>query len=152
MNMMNELMQQIEGLVNAKTFSLEALEGIKVIKDAAKVLDARLKKAEENYDAKCLEAAHLRDNEKRLQEECNKLHEVVLQLKEKEAAAARAIYESEKHKAVADAYLNAMSMVFKPSAVRETVQRHHTVAVPTMGGGGYTQSVMNQDHVVRSEE
>ena len=69
---------------------------------------------------------------------------------EKEAAAAErialaaerergmshqeAIYEAAKHKAVAEAWQGAMAMVFKPNAVRETVQRQ--VAIPIAGHPG----------------
>jgi hypothetical protein len=44
-----------------------------------------------------------------------------------------------------------MAMVFKPNAVRETIQRNHSVWVTNPGGGGYPQSLVNEDKIVRED-
>jgi hypothetical protein len=41
--------------------------------------------------------------------------------------------------------------VFKPNAVRENIQRQHSVWVPNNNGGGYPQTMVNQDQVVRED-
>lgn len=63
----------------------------------------------------------------------------------------KAVYDAEKHRAVADAWQGAMAMVFKPNAVREAVQRNHTVVMPSGSGSSYTQAVQHQDFITRED-
>ena len=69
----------------------------------------------------------------------SKLEKRVNEMTDTAKRGEEAIYAAEKHKAVAEAWQGAMAMVFKPNAVRETVQRD--VAKPVdghPGGNGYS--------------
>jgi hypothetical protein len=146
-----DIMKQIDLLVESKTFNLDALEGIKQIKDSLKqTLDER-----DSLKQKCigLNETNIRQGDL-LQERSDVINELRKELEEAKAlnaAGQKSIYDADKHQAVADAWKSAMAMVFKPSAVRETIQRNHSVMVSTPNGGSYPQSVANQDHIVRED-
>ena len=119
--MSTDLLKQIDDLVASKTFNLDALDGIKKLKDdlAKQLSETELFKTQLEKSQK--------DNSN-LREECQKRleHTSLLQKKLDESEAYRAkaredIYEAEKHKAVAEAWKEAMHTVFRPSSVRETV-------------------------------
>lgn len=146
-----DIMKQIDLLVESKTFNLDALEGIKQIKDSLKDTLSSLQRLQDK------ELIYIRDLS--LEKSKNSEHEAEIADLKKQIAEMRsaaedgkaARFESDKHKAVADTWQSAMAMVFKPSAVRETIQRNHSVMVSTPNGGSYPQSVANQDHIVRED-
>lgn len=146
-----DIMKQIDLLVESKTFNLDALEGIKQIKDSLKDTLSSLQRLQDK------ELIYIRDlslEKSKNSEHAAEITELKKQIAEMRSAAEdgkAARFESDKHKAVADAWQSAMAMVFKPNAVRETIQRNHSVWVPTGGGGGYAQSMVNQDQVVRED-
>ena len=148
---MTDLLKQIDDLVASKTFNLDALDGIKALKDSlGKTLNElestreRLKTANADLNARVQTIENLNTKVAIL--------ESIIKANEEEVIKGRnAIHEAEKHKAVADAWQGAMAMVFKPNAVRETVQRNHTVVVPSGNGSGYTTAVQNQDFVTRED-
>lgn len=146
-----QLLNQIDELVASKTFNLDALDGIKKLKD-------NLKETLEERDALQKRYVGLYEVNNNQGEEITRLRSKLVDCqKELDASRAlndagqKAIYEAEKHKAVAEAWQGAMAMVFKPYAVRETVQRNHTVMVPSGPNSSYPQSVQNQDHIVRED-
>ena len=149
--MSEDIMKQIDLLVESKTFNLDALEGIKQIKDSLKDTLNNLHRLQDK------ELAYIRDLSLEKSKNSEHLSEIATlkkQIAEMRSAAEDgkvARFESDKHKAVADAWQSAMAMVFKPNAVRETVQRNHSVWVPTPGGGGYPQSMVNEDKIVRED-
>lgn len=134
-----DLLKQIDDLVASKTFNLDALDGIKALKDSlSKTLDelANTKKLLElqrdanNSLAKQLEVATGK---------IEFLNGLVKANEEKAIKGQEAMWDAAKHKAVAEAWQSAMAMVFKPNAVRETVQRQ--VSIPVTGhpgGNGYS--------------
>lgn len=147
----NELLSQIEQLVQSQTFTAAALDGIQAIKRKLELTLAELDGAQRN--AKTLTDrcnALTTDNEvksKRISE----LIAEIQSMKDVAAKGQKAIYLAEKHEAVACAWKEAMQTVFKPNAVRESVQRNHTVVMPSPNGAGYTQSVQNQDNILRED-
>jgi peptidoglycan hydrolase CwlO-like protein len=143
-----QLLSQIDELVAKHTFGLDALEGIKKLKDTLAEVTAERDKHKANAEAL---------------NRTNSEHSALLMLQSAEIASLKkhiadlqkavddgkkAVYDAEKHKAVADTWQSAMAMVFKPNAVRETVQRNRTVV---MGGGGYTQSAPENESVTRED-
>jgi len=136
---MKDLLQQIDDLVASKTFNLDALDGIKKLKDN---LTATL---EDRNDLKRRYDSLMETNNRQsdlLQQQIKQIDKLTKDLEASEAYRAKAresIYEAEKYKAVAEAWQGAMQTVFKPNAVRETVQRN--VAKPVEGhpgGNGYS--------------
>lgn len=136
-----QLLNQIDELVASKTFNLDALDGIKKLKDDLKKTLEERDALQKRYDV--LYETNARQSEE-LQRQIKRIETLTKDLQESEAYRAKAresIYEAEKHKAVAEAWQGAMAMVFKPNAVRETVQRN--VAKPVegnRGGNGYSPS------------
>ena len=134
-----DLLKQIDDLVASKTFNLDALDSIKAIKDNLQktieqktALEKRLKELFDENE-RCKESAErLANTNKLLQGEIEKISGGILKGKE-------AVWEKLIAEAKADAYKDALYTVFKPSAVRETIQRQ--VALPVEGhpgGGGYS--------------
>lgn len=134
-----QLLNQIDELVASKTFNLDALDSIKKLKDD-------LKRTLEERDALQKRYDGLYEVNNNQGEEITRLRTRLIDCqKELEASRAhyeagqKAIYDADKHKAVAEAWQGAMAMVFKPNAVRESVQRN--VAKPVEGhpgGNGYS--------------
>lgn len=149
--MSQDLLKQIDDLVASKTFNLDALDGIKQLKDSLKKTleerDSLQRRHDALYETNREQSEQLIRGAKR--EEL--LRGELASAKELNDAGQKAIYDADKHKAVAEAWQGAMAMVFKPNAVREAVQRNHTVIMPSPGGGGYPQSVSNTDSIVRED-
>lgn len=149
--MSNDLLKQIDDLVASKTFNLDALDGIKSLKDS---LGKTLAELETNKRALLQQQNANIDLTKQMEVMAARVESLKGLVKANEETAKKgqeAIYDAAKHKAVAEAWQGAMAMVFKPNAVRETVQRQHSVWVPTPSGGGYAQSMVNQDNIVRED-
>jgi len=149
--MTNDLLKQNDDFVASKTFNLDALDAIKALKDS-------LKKTLEERDSLQRQHDGLYDTNNKQSEEIRRLVGVVTSLQDQvtklqagELKAKEAVWEKLIAEAKAVAYEDALKTVFKPSAVRETVQRQHSVWVPTPGGGGYPQSMLNQDHITKEE-
>lgn len=137
--MSNDLLKQIDDLVASKTFNLDALEGIKKIKDGLESSERERKSLQARYDG-------LYETNNRQSEEIQRLNNVNKLLKDEVenvtayvAKAREAVWEKQVAEAKAEAYKDALYTVFKPSAVRETIQRN--VARPVEGhpgGNGYS--------------
>ncbi len=128
------LLDQIDDLVASKTFSLEALEGIKGLKDSLKKTledrDSLQRRYDGLYETNCKQSEELQRMTQRLNEHVRAL-DAMREAVEKGNAA---VWEKKIAEAGAAAYKDAMAMVFKPNAVRETVQRQ--VAIPVAGHPG----------------
>jgi chromosome segregation ATPase len=119
--MSNDLLKQIDDLVASKTFNLDALDGIKQLKD-----DLQKQITETEWVAKKLkdETARCEELSKLNSWQGNKIAALNKTIEDNEAAATKAreaIHEAEKHKAVAEAFKFSLETVFKPATVRETV-------------------------------
>lgn len=148
---MSDLLKQIDDLVASKTFNLDALDGIKSLKDNLTATLEDRNDLKRRYDS--LMETNNRQSEQ-LHAQTKQIEKLKKDLEESEAYRAKAreaIYEAEKHKAVAEAWQGAMQTVFKPNAVRESVQRNHVVMMSSPGGGGYPQTVSNTDTIVRED-
>jgi predicted nucleic acid-binding Zn-ribbon protein len=148
--MSTDLLKQIDDLVSSKTFNLEALDGIKKIKDdlnatLLEVESLRRLKVTLSEEIDNLKKAN-KDNGERIQE----LNQLVLSRQKQVDDGREAVCQKLVAEAKADAYKDALYVVFKPNAVREVIQRNHAVVVPS-GNSSYIQSVSNQDMVVRED-
>lgn len=138
--MTQDLLQQIDDLVASKTFNLDALDGIKKLKDDLKKTLEDREALQRKYDG--LYEAHGKQSDE-IQRQSARIAELHKDLEASEAYRAKAredIHQAEKHKAVAEAWKEAMQTVFRPSAVRETIHRSVPVAVP-MNSNGYMGTV-----------
>lgn len=148
--MSNDLLKQIDDLVASKTFNLDALDGIKKLKDnLSQTLEERDVLKRRHAD---LAEINSRQSDQ-LQQQIKQIEKLTKDLEASEAYRAKAcesIYEAEKHKAVADAYKDALYTVFKPNAVRENI--HHTMPVMvTSNGNSYPQTVQHQQTITRED-
>jgi len=147
----NDLLEMVDALVASKTFNLDALDGIKELKDNLKKTLAERDQLREHAGGlkrqltDALDAIHEKDGR------IASLTKEVESMKKAVEDGKKAVYDADKHQAVAYAWQSAMAMVFKPNAVRESVQRNHTVVVPSSSGASYTQAVQHQDNIVRED-
>lgn len=142
----NSLTTLINDLVEQKTFSLEALSSIKELRDKATILENQneylkdsIKSSEERIETL---KQRLRESEEAHIVASAKINT----LKEREKKATESIYQAEKHKAVAEAYKDAMTIVFKPNVVREAVAKN----VPVSGPVGFS-TVFVTENIERTE-
>lgn len=145
-----QLLQQIDDIVASKTFGLDALEGIKKIKDSLKATlderDALQKRYDGLYETNGRQSDEIQRLTARVAEQTKELQGA----RELAAKGQEAIFHAEKHKAVADAWQGAMSMVFKPNAVRETIARN--VVKPVAGSPGGNGSYPTPGFLVDGKE
>ena len=148
--MSNDLLKQIDDLVASKTFNLDALDGIKKLKDdLTTTLEER-----DVFKRRCtdLSEANKRQSDA-IQEQNNRIEQLAKDLQTSEAYRAKAredIYEAEKHKAVAEAWKEAMQTVFKPSSVRETMWQ--SIPVSQSYNGNTMVSTYQQETKTTKEE
>ena len=148
--MSNDLLKQIDDLVASKTFNLDALDGIKSLKDSLKETLEERASLQRKYEG-LYETSNKQSEEiQRLTGVVGELKEKVAQLKAGELKAREAVWEKLIADAKADAYQDALYTVFKPSAVRETIQR--SVAVPVAGHPGGNGMSPSAGWVSRSDE
>lgn len=140
--MSNDLLNAIDRLVEEKTFNLDALDAIKNLRNQAESLEERRDELVGMCERYRSEIKGLTDRIAELEKQSASLTSTVAMHKEREQEADEAIYAAEKHRAVAEAYKDAMNIVFKPNAVRERV--HQNIPVPmnySNNGNGYTNVV-----------
>jgi hypothetical protein len=148
--MSTDLLKQIDDLVASKTFNLDALDGIKKLKDdLTTTLEER-----DVFKRRCtdLGEANKRQSEA-IQERDYRIEQLTKDLQTSEAYRAKAredIYEAEKHKAVAEAWKEAMQTVFKPSSVRETMWQ--SIPVSQSYNGNTMVSTYQQETKTTKEE
>jgi hypothetical protein len=150
--MNNTLLEQIDALVASKTFSLDALDSIKKIKDdfqktlgSLEYAEAKLADANKTIASMTSELARERANVSALEANI-KVNETLV------AEGQKAIWEKKIAEGVASAYMHSMEIVFKPSATRETIQRNVAKPVPGSGGnGGYLVNGQESEVVTKEE-
>ena len=147
--MTQDLLKQIDDLVASKTFNLDALDGIKKLKDGLTSTLEERDVFKRRYDD--LNEVNRRQSEA-MQEQNKRIEQLAKDLHNSEAYRAKAredIYEAEKHKAVAEAWREAMQTVFRPSSVRETVWQ----SVPlSQHSNGYSTVMSYQQETKTTKE
>lgn len=144
----SELLELIDSIVAKNTFSLEALESVKRLKDKVKSQSNLIEKLEKYNDDLNVENKNWQTKFRAESEKASEYKSKYEELLKQEDAAKKAIYEAEKQAAVANAYKDAMSIVFKPAFVRESVVANKQIMTP----GGYSQMVPENSSVERSFE
>lgn len=114
----------IEEMLNEKTFNLDAVEAIKSMKDQVKDLEDRKDSLELKFSD--LQKTHISLIEQRdtAQTRLVEYEKRESELVEREKEMTRLECEVEKERAVAGAYRDSMSIVFKPHSLRETVLKN----------------------------
>ena len=136
-----DVISLIDDLVAQKTFSLDALDAIKNLRDQVNILITEINAAKLAHENTKREFKICLDNADALIKIKNEQQTLIAELQSGELQAKRAIYNAEKHEAVAEAYKDAFYTVFKPNSVRESIQR--SVAIPVSGspgGGGWVSN------------
>lgn len=133
--MTNKLTEMIDGLVLEKTMSLEALNAINALKAQATLLEGQLKAADEREERLKKRIEELSATVLGKQSEIAQLAMKLDAFEKASERSAKAEREGHEAKAELKGFTAAMQMVFKPSVVRETIQKQ--VPVPVAGGGTY---------------
>jgi len=139
--MSTDLLKQIDDLVASKTFNLDALDGIKKLKDSLGVAIKEKENLKINYDNLAEISSDQSAELVRLRIQVEDLKTEVKNLNAVSANGRAAIWEKMIAEAKANAYQDALYTVFKPSVLRETVQRQVMKPVEgNHGGNGYSPS------------
>lgn len=128
---MTDLMKHIDQMVVDNTFSLDALEGIKKLKDEFAKLESELALAQENAHKAYLSENKALEQRDAARDELYALRKQVAEDNDTVNAARAAIANADKQAAVAAAYKDAMQIVFKPTVLRESVYRNISGVTPS---------------------
>ena len=128
---MTDLMKHIDQMVVDNTFSLDALEGIKKLKDEFAKLESELALAQENAHKAYLSENKALEQRDAARDELFALRKQVAEDNDTVNAARAAIANADKQAAVAAAYKDAMQIVFKPTVLRESVYRNISGVTPS---------------------
>ena len=128
---MNDLMKHIDQMVVDNTFSLDALEGIKKLKDGFAALESELALAQENAHKAYLSENKALKQRDAARDELDALRKQVAEDNDTVNAARAAISNADKQAAVAAAYKDAMQIVFRPTVVRESIYRNINGVTPS---------------------
>jgi hypothetical protein len=124
-------MKHIDQMVVDNTFSLDALEGIKKLKDGFAALESELALAQESAHKAYLSENKALEQRDMARDELDALRKQIAENKSLVEEARAAIARADKHAAVAAAYKDAMQIVFKPTVVRESVYRNINGVTPS---------------------
>jgi hypothetical protein len=128
---MTDLMKHIDQMVVDNTFSLDALEGIKKLKDGFAALESELALAQENAHKAYLSENKALEQRDMARDELDALRKQIAENKSLVEEARAAIARADKDAAVAAAYKDAMQIVFKPTVVRESIYRNINGVTPS---------------------
>jgi len=128
---MNDLMKHIDQMVVDNTFSLDALDGIKKLKDGFAELEHERDEAIAKADRAWKSYTEVNAQADEAQKEINILRAQIAENKSLVEEARAAIARADKHAAVAAAYKDAMQIVFKPTVVRESIYRSINGVTPS---------------------
>lgn len=151
--MSNTLTEMIDQLVLEKTVSLEALNSINALKQQAILLEGQLKAADEKDERSRKQIGELAGLSAERAEQISQLNEKIKQLENVLGQAHKTELEGKEAKAELKGFTSAMQMVFKPSVVRETIQKTVPVGVPGgHGAPGWVSKEQETGTVERSAE
>jgi hypothetical protein len=128
---MNDLMKHIDQLVVNNTFSLDAIEGIKKLKDEFAKLESELALAKEDAHKAYLSGKKAMEQRDVARDERDALRKQVAENNDTVNAARAAIANAATQTAVAAAYKDAMQIVFRPTVMRESVYRNISGVTPS---------------------
>lgn len=146
----HELSEMIDALVREKTFSLDAIDAVKALRDKAKDLEETVKQQKVSLEASKIYTDGIERENGALRREIESLSKIHDGIAEREAK----VVENEKLAAVAKAesaaYKHALETVFRPNTVRERVVDNIPIAVDN-GGYSSVSTYSKSKDVVREE-
>lgn len=142
-----EITKMIDDLVAEQTFSLDAVERIKQIRDANLQLAGQLEVAEASRKRLAADAAKAQEQRDEADQRAAELGEKLAAAQDLIAKAQQYKAEAEKQQAVAYAYKDAMQIVFKPHTTRESVCR----SVPVAANGYVSNHLENTTTTVEQD-
>lgn len=128
---MTDLLKHIDQMVVDNTFSLDALDGIKKLKDGFAELEHERDEAIAKADRAWKSYAETENELAKAREEVALLRAQIAENNSLVEEARAAIARADKHAAVAAAYKDAMQIVFKPTVLRESVYRTTNGTTPS---------------------
>jgi hypothetical protein len=128
---MTDLMKHIDQMVVDNTFSLDALDGIKKLKDGFAELEHERDEAIAKADRAWKSYAETENELAKAREEVALLRAQIAENNSLVEEARAAIARADKQAAVAAAYKDAMQIVFKPTVVRESIYRSTNGMTPS---------------------
>lgn len=147
--MSTDLLKQIDDLVASKTFNLDALDGIKKLKENLTTTLAERDVLKVRVEELNKELSSLRNDNKWQASRIEALNAKIKNNEETVEKSTAALYDVDKHKAVAEAWKEAMQTVFRPSSVRETVWQ----SVPiSQHSNGYSTVMSYQQETKTTKE
>lgn len=148
--MSQDLLKQIDDLVASKTFNLDALDGIKALKDSLKQTLDNLEATKDLLKQEKAATAKLNARVSELEASKSDLQAKIIGMTDLATKGSEAIWQKQIAEASANAYKDALYTVFKPNAVRETIQ-HTTPVMASSNGNSYPQTVTHQQHITRED-
>jgi hypothetical protein len=147
---MTDLLKQIDDLVASKTFNLDALDGIKKIKDDLSKTLGSLEYAEDKLKNVTKEKLAL---EQQLEREKANVAALEANIKANAAiveAGQKAVWEKQIAQASATAYQDALYTVFKPATVRETTYQSIPLS-QNVNGNTYVNTYQQETKTTKEE-
>lgn len=133
------LIEMIDSLVLEKTVSLEALNAINALKAQASELETQLKQADYRLEHQQNTIQELRSEIRTLEGTIASQNTALDQQATRLKSAESIQREGMEAKAELKGFVSAMQMVFRPSVVRESIQKQVPVPVEgNPGGNGYS--------------
>lgn len=130
---MKDIVSYIDNLVAEKTFGLEALDGIKKIKDAHVEALKTIEELQEQLAERAAECRSIRSENTDLEDALKQAKQQIADMEKTVRDGQKAIYDADKHYAVANAYKHSLEVVFRPAVMRETVTKNVPVTQPHGG-------------------
>lgn len=134
------ILELIDDIVAKNTFSLDALDSVKALKDKVKEQEKALTKLEEQKKQSNELYNSIYDDNVKLRETISQLRDENKKLLAQEFEAKASIYEAAKQAAVAAAYKDAMQIVFKPHSVRESMFSNKQIMTPSGFPSSYPEN------------
>jgi len=149
----DKLTDVIDEMVRNKTFSLDALEAVKGLKDRAIEQEKKIERLDSLLATRAESEARLRAENSTLQRTIDDHAKNEISLREREAKVLTLELAEARSTATAGALREAFGIVFKNTTIRESVQRSTAVAVPgTATSMGFPATVPEHSTVERTVE
>lgn len=151
--MTDKLTDVIDEMVRNKTFSLDALDAVKGLRDRAIEQDRQIERLNSLLETRGESEARLRAENSTLQRTIEDHAKNESSLREREGKVLALELAEARSTATAGALREAFGIVFKNTTVRESVQRSTAVAVPgTASQMGFPTTVPEHSTVERTVE
>ena len=135
----DKIMATIEEMVRNATFTADALAGVTAMKEALSTALSNVDNLEKTLTERNAHILRQYEEMTGLRENIVEAEKLIAEYKATHDASKSAIFDAEKHQAVAAAYKDCFHTVFKPHTVRESVVANRQLPT-TYSSGGVTTS------------